>query len=386
VRDEHARYFATYTEAAASGLLSADESLWIERTGPETDNVRAALTWAIEAGRTDTALQFFAPNFLFGFSEIARVVVTGAQAALALPGIDEQRRLPIVLATAAMAAASVNDREGLRRHLAAAIEAQERQRAVSPEVHEVRAFEALTSGRIEEYQQLQQDAIAVFREADLGSPLALSLTGAAMAKALRGEDLTLAAAETDEAVRLAEDIAAPTRRMTIFAFSAFVLADMEPERSRAHMNEALRLWELTPGNRNPVHSVLGDVAERLGDERRAVEYFVIGMDQHAWLGNFELVGRMLRRIGLALVERDPGRAAVIIGAGTARSQSSALTERVNRQHRERVAVLEASLGADRTRALMEQGEAMADHEAVAFARAAARDALETMPADLQGDR
>ena len=49
------------------------------------------------------------------------------------------------------------------------------------------------------------------------------------------------------------------------------------------------------------------------------------MDEHFWLGATELTGRMLRRIGLLLVEHDPEQAAIIIGAGMARSQASSLT-------------------------------------------------------------
>ena len=107
----------------------------------------------------------------------------------------------------------------------------------------------------------------------------------------------------------------------------------------------------------------------------------LGMDEHHWLGQTELAGRMLRRIGLALVEQDPEPAAIIVGAGMARSQASTLTERVNQHHRERIAVLEASLGAERCRTLMQQGAAMADNEAVALAHAAAERALTNMAAE-----
>jgi hypothetical protein len=172
--------------------------------------------------------------------------------------------------------------------------------------------------------------------------------------------------------------------MSLMATASFVLADVQPDRARALLEDAIRLWAIVPGTTNPVHSILGDVAERLGDRRLALEYFVLGMHEHDWLGQSELTGRMLRRIGLALAEDDPDRAAVITGAGLARSRASTLTERVNRHHRERVALIEASLGADRSEMLMRQGAAMADHDAVAFAHTAAQEALARMAATDEG--
>jgi len=241
----------------------------------------------------------------------------------------------------------------------------------------------LVEGRVSDYQDYQQEAITLFRDTHNRERLAVSLTGSAMAKALKGEKMALAVAEIDEAVSLAEGIAVPSIRVNVQATAAFVLADVQPERARTLMDDTIRRWALIPGNANPVHSILGDVAERLGDHRLALLYFVMGMDEHHWLGQSELAGRMLRRIGLALAEDDPEPAAIIVGAGMARSQASTLTERVNQHHRERVAVLEASLGAQRCKALMSQGAAMADNEAVVLAHATAERALTNLAAEYQ---
>jgi hypothetical protein len=84
---------------------------------------------------------------------------------------------------------------------------------------------------------------------------------------------------------------------------------------------------------------------------------------------------MLRRIGLLLVEHDPEQAAIIIGAGMARSQASSLTERVNRHHEERIAALDRSIGTTRRETLMHNGAALDNNEAVLVAHAAAERAL-----------
>ena len=120
-----------------------------------------------------------------------------------------------------------------------------------------------------------------------------------------------------------------------------------------------------------MHSILGDVAERLGDRRRALEFFVDGMNEHHWIGNTEMVGRMLRRIGLRFVDIDPEAAAITIGAGTAFSHGWTLTTRVIEDQRQGIEALTAALGADRCEQLLEQGAAMEEHDAVVMARAAA---------------
>src|SRR4030095_3337053 len=99
--------------------------------------------------------------------------------------------------------------------------------------------------------------------------------------------------------------------------------------ARALMDDALRRWTAIPGYASsPLHSILGDVAERLGDRRRALEYFAAGMDEVHWLGQSEIVGRMLRRIGLLLVTEDPETAALLFGAGTKPSKALTLARRV----------------------------------------------------------
>jgi predicted ATPase/class 3 adenylate cyclase len=374
-RDAHARYFAAFTEAAAVGLRSAEEPEWLERTAPESDNIRAALTWATETRDADTVARFFAPSLTLAFSEIGRVVAAGAPAAAEVPGLAADPRFPIVLAGAAMQASRDGDQEEMHRYVAEALAAQQRLGEWLPEVHFANSWAALMDGRLGDYQQIQEEALRIIRDLQLQEPLAWSLSSSAMAKALKGENMDVAVAEVDEALELAEHITIPSFRMSLIASAAFVLADVQPVRTRMLVDDAIRLWTLLPGTTNPVHSILGDVLERLGDHRLALEYFVRGMDEHDWLGQTELAGRMLRRVGLALAETDPEQAAVITGAGMARSQASTLTERVNRHHVERMRIIETMLGTERCQALVRQGAAMPDHEAVALAHVVAERAL-----------
>jgi predicted ATPase/class 3 adenylate cyclase len=382
-RDAHARYFATFAEAAAEGLRSVDEPNWIERIAQESDNIRAALTWATESQDVDRILCFFTPARTLDISEITRIANAGASAALAVPGLAEDRRFPIVLACAAMHAARDGNLERMHRYVTGALAIQERGGEWFLEVYFANSWAALTDGRLGDYQKIQEEALVILRELQLRESLAFSLSSSAMGKTLKGEDMTAAVAEIDEALSLADGITIPSFRMSLTATAAFVLADMQPDRAKTSLDDAIRMWKLLPGNIYPVHSILGDVAERLGDRRLALEYFVLGMHEHDWLGQTELTGRMQRRIGLALAETDPEAAAIITGAGIARSQSSTLTERVNTQHRQRIAVLENILGADRCNKLIQQGATLTDSQAVTLAHETVAKALASLTTDNQ---
>jgi hypothetical protein len=121
--------------------------------------------------------------------------------------------------------------------------------------------------------------------------------------------------------------------------------------------------------------MLGDVAERLGDRRQALELFTKGLEGHLWLGQPELLGRALRRIGLLLIDQDPETAALLLGAAVQGSRALTLTQRVQDQHARGIAALGTVLGADRSRELQETGAAMGEHDAVVLARTAVARAL-----------
>jgi predicted ATPase/class 3 adenylate cyclase len=388
VRDEHARHFAAFGEAAIAGLASPAELDWWQRFSREIDNVRVALTWAIENRDVETTLRLMALDDarLVTFSpELSAVLRPAAEPALAIPGIADDPRYPTVLLCAAMHCYARGDLEGVARYCDDALAAEGRL-GVDPNssVWSTRIWVALTEGNVDEYVEYAERALAICRGRDEPFRLAWALTGAAMAHSLKGGDMAVAIAEVDEALPLAQELAIPSLVGSTRASAAFVLADVQPERALVLMREALQDKEAQRIRGHPVHSILGDVAERLGDRRQALEFFAIGMEEQHWLGNSEMVGRMLRRIGLRLVDDDPEAAALTIGAGTAFSHGWTLTTRVVEDQRQGIEALDAVLGADRCAELIALGAAMNEHDAVVMARAAAAHALaDDMPDDAQ---
>src|SRR6516165_6543089 len=47
-RRRHAEHYATWANEAALGLVGPDEALWVTRLRKEIDNIRAAVSWALE--------------------------------------------------------------------------------------------------------------------------------------------------------------------------------------------------------------------------------------------------------------------------------------------------------------------------------------------------
>jgi hypothetical protein len=57
VRARHARWYADFARAAGRGLYSRDELSWLERLQGEVDNLQVAVTWAVGADDTDSAMR-----------------------------------------------------------------------------------------------------------------------------------------------------------------------------------------------------------------------------------------------------------------------------------------------------------------------------------------
>ena len=57
VRRRHADFYLALAEEAEPGLLGPQQREWLERLDAERDNIRAALTWAVETGEAEVGLR-----------------------------------------------------------------------------------------------------------------------------------------------------------------------------------------------------------------------------------------------------------------------------------------------------------------------------------------
>jgi predicted ATPase len=379
VRDRHAHYYAAFGETAAAGIMSPAELEWRQRFGHELDNLRVALAWAIEKSDVDTTLRLLAldqqPLVVFS-PELGVMLRSAAETALAIPGLADDPRYPMVLVSLGIQCQIRGDLEEATRYCDDAVAAEKRLGIEpTPAVPTTRVFVAVTEGLVDQFVEHAERALAICRARDDRVELAGALTQAAMGHALRGDDMEVASSEIDEALEIAHELGVPSLLGGTSASAAFVLADVDPERARALMHQALGTKEALHLSAMPQYSMLGDVAERLGERRHALELFTIGMNEMHWVGHTEVVGRMLRRVGLGLVDDAPEEAALLIGAGTSFSHGWTLTRRVVEDQERGIQALNAALGADRCAELMAQGSCMDEHDVVLIAREAAERAL-----------
>ncbi len=106
VRRRHAEAFVALAEAAAPHMPSLEQAPWLDRLALDRADVRAAVTWAIEAGDVDLAFRLVAA--LWRFWQLDGHLAEGhdlTAAALAMPGADTPTpfRLGAVTAAAGIA-------------------------------------------------------------------------------------------------------------------------------------------------------------------------------------------------------------------------------------------------------------------------------------------
>ena len=65
IRDRHLEFFLHFAEQAEPKLRSGEQLEWLERVEAEQDNLRTALAWSLESGRSDRALELAGGLYYF---------------------------------------------------------------------------------------------------------------------------------------------------------------------------------------------------------------------------------------------------------------------------------------------------------------------------------
>ena len=388
VRAAHARWCAALVEELTQVAQTGERQPRVDSSGNEADNVRAALAWAIEVGDVDTLLRFYTSRGIWwaNVHEINYAMQQAAARALDVPGVAEDPRYPLVLVEAAFAAAHRGQVADMARYRTA-LEACET--PLGPEAAAYIEFAqtqiAGAEGRVDLWIEHAKRSVALQRELSSGPDLAAALTNLALGQTLAVVELDEAVAEANEALAIIGGSRQLAGAPFVLGSAAFVLADTEPDRAGFLMHESLAA-ESSRFGQGLLHSMLADVAERLGDRKLALEYWLAGASATAWAGLSELLGRNLRRIAFLLLEHDPETAAVLLGAGLERSGASRLTVRVIDTLEHGIEELSEELGAERCEQLMARGRSIDDQAAVALARTAATPLLTAEPSVETGSR
>ena len=150
-RRRHAEAFRAFAQEVDRGTRSPDEARWVGLVAREWDNLRAATTWAIDAGEKDLALSIVAALFRYALFRNRDELFRWADAALGLPDAASHPLFVVVCGVAGWGAALRGDLaraiELADRGLAAASEPDDPARVYPLEVH---ASVAMFEGRLDD--------------------------------------------------------------------------------------------------------------------------------------------------------------------------------------------------------------------------------------------
>ena len=117
VRRRHAAFYVVLAEEAEPGLLGPQQREWLERLDSERDNIRAALTWAVDTGEADIGLRIGAALWRYSqLRSLQQEVRDRLQGLLALGSGSPANRAKAQTMLASLALTQ-GDRETARRML-----------------------------------------------------------------------------------------------------------------------------------------------------------------------------------------------------------------------------------------------------------------------------
>jgi predicted ATPase/DNA-binding CsgD family transcriptional regulator len=380
LRDRHLELFLARAEAAAPKLLDSYQQLWLNWLEGEHDNIRAALAWALEAGRIEAGLRLAIA--LMGFWEIRGYVHEGlAWFERLFAQADEGISLAVRVNALTYAAFLAHFLGDAAATIAYGREAVALAEAAGDEGQPLLALalSGLSSGMEEmgDFQTtfaLQERAVQLAR-ASSGDPLFLGMAllvqgGTAIelgyyetARALLDEGLTLAR-EAGDAFRIAYalkwfgDLAHCEQK--------YAEAQTHYEQSAALLRDLGATRDLTSPLQNLGHTCL-----HLGDVRRAHALFSESLAAHqAQQNRLGMAECLIGFAAIAVVRGLPAVGARLLAAadaiGRPRVKSSWAVTR--REYEHSLALARAKLTENELEAEQAAGRALSLEQAIAYAQ------------------
>jgi tetratricopeptide (TPR) repeat protein len=280
LRDRHAELFSSLAASASPHLLGSDKREWLDRLELEHDNLRAALSWAIERGDAERALLMAAR--LWRFWQMRGYLVEGLDRVQQAMSVANASEYPAARAAAAEAAAGlaywIGDTLGARRHYEAAIELYRGLKDRAGEAENLYGLSftyAIPVGLAEsDYPKAKEfaaAALAIFREVGdrAGTGRALwALTNTEFARA----DLERGLEHSGEALEIFRELDdAFMAAWALYTLGLIHLLQGKPDEAREGLDEALRIFAEAADVTGYVLvlDAYAALAERAGDRERA---------------------------------------------------------------------------------------------------------------------
>jgi predicted ATPase/DNA-binding CsgD family transcriptional regulator len=387
----HAEFFLALAEEAGPGLRGPEDVQWLDRLEEEHDNLRAALSWALERGEAELGLRLAGALWRFWeahghFSEGSRWLektleknggASGAARAKALEGFGW-----LVYLTRGIDRAVAAGEEGLELSRHAGLGG-----AVTADLLRLLGWMAWTKGDYRRAKGLLEESLALSRSANdrFGVADALPMLGSAVGSMDdRKRDKQL----HEEAMGLCRELGySSTLATSLFSMGYGLLMDGVYDRGEALIEEAATLYRERgyKGGLQFAVDNLGWAALLQGDHERARISYRESLTLCKELGDKMVASQSLD--GLACIcaaEGEAERAAILFGAG------EALFEAVGGQHEpEEAAMREPYLAMARSRldeigwqAAWQQGRGMPMEQAIEYALSAEEPSAPEHPAGL----
>ena len=320
VRRRHATFFLALAEEAEPRLRGPEDREWLERLETEHDNLRAALSWALEQREAELGLRLAGALWLFweahghygeGHRWLEQMLARGSQAsasarAKALEGVgqlifDSDERDEAVIAA----------REGLKLSDEAELGGTVRAKFL-----DILGWKAMMQGDRERAKELLEESLKLSRDANDELGIADALLG--LGSALDTPDDHERAKEFhEEGIVLCRKLGyVPTLARHLFSFGYTLLLEGDYERGAALNEEAADLFRERgyKGGLEFVLDNLGWAALLQGDHERARNYYRESLILCKELGDKTVASESLE--GLACISAAEGaseRAARLFG-------------------------------------------------------------------------
>jgi len=277
IRRLHAQYFVALAEEAGAELKGQDQLGWLERLEEEHDNMRAALSWALERGEADLALRL--ASALWWFWYVRGHLREGQRWHEAAVAGGQTSESPVLLAKALTGSGRLALEAGeLEQAQVLLEESVDRLRGAGGESELAEALDNLGiavayGGELEKAKALFEDGLALYRRSGNGWGIGEVLNNLANVAALQGED--------DKSLALYEESLAARRKAGDKRGIAMSLGNMgfgwaergEYARATELMEESLTLYreagdKLAVAEHLPVLGAVELARDNLGQAER----------------------------------------------------------------------------------------------------------------------
>ena len=242
-RRRHAGHYAAFAEVAGPGLRGPDEVARRVRLGEELDNLRAAVTWGLDApsdADAELAVRIIANLAWEAILDRASGIGVWAQQALGRAGNSPAGLRAAVLGAAAIYTSFSGDQDSARPLAISALEGSRAPGCPAPTLADLAlgVIEAY-SGNVTESLRIMLAAQREFADAEAWVSAGLRNTASSWAGALGNEEL--ARTQADEAVRFARLTGSPSILATALWTQGQSLMYSDPTVARRAFDESVEL-------------------------------------------------------------------------------------------------------------------------------------------------